>query len=165
MGMYLVSSLGDEVLLLNEKKLTYKDRLKFMEPVTAIAAAKLTELAFNEFIKSGAGEIAKKTVGGAIDLVKNLRDKIKAKFKGNERAEKALAEVEQQGSSAALDKVTKHLDLELDEDEAFATEVRQIAQQIINIQNQNNSSREYNNYGRDQINIENMQGNQKIGGA
>ena len=139
-----------------------------MEPVTtvtAIAAAKLVELAFNEFVKSGAGEIAKKTVGGAIDLVKNLRDKIKAKFQGNERAEKALAEVEKEGNSAALDKVTKYLDLELDEDEAFATEVRQIAQQIINIQKQNNSSREYNNYGRDQINIETIQGNPKIGGS
>ena len=139
-----------------------------MEPVTtvtAIAAAKLVELAFNEFVKSGAGEIAKKTVGGAIDLVKNLRDKIKAKFQGNERAEKALAEVEKEGNSAALDKVTKYLDLELDEDEAFATEVRQIAQQIINIQNQNNSSREYNNNGRDQINIETIQGNPKIGGS
>jgi len=139
-----------------------------MEPVTtatAIAAAKLVELAFNEFVKSGVGEIAKKTVGGAIDLVKNLRDKIKAKFQGNKRAEQALAEVEQEGNSAALDKVTKYLDLELDEDEAFATEVRQIAQQIINIQNQNNSSREYNNYGRDQINIETIQGNPKIGGS
>ena len=122
-------------------------------------AAKLAELAFNEFIKSGAGEIAKKTVGGAIDLVKNLRDKIKAKFQGNERAEKALAEVEQQGSPAALDKITKYLDLELDEDEAFAAEVRQIAQQIINIQNQSISSRVYNNQGRDQINIEQVQGN------
>ena len=139
-----------------------------MEPVTtatAIAAAKLVELAFNEFIKSGAGEIAKRTVGGAIDLVKNLRDKIKAKFQGNERAEKALAEVEKEGNSAALDKVTKYLDLELDEDETFATEVRQIAQQIINIQNQNNSSREYNSNGRDQINIETIQGNPKIGGS
>jgi hypothetical protein len=136
-----------------------------MEPITAIAAAKIAEIAFQEFAKSGAGELAKKSVGSAIDLVKNLRDKIKAKFQGNERAEKALAEVEQNGDSTALDKVTKHLDIELDEDDAFATEVRQIAQQIINIQNQNNSSREYINYGRDQINIENMQGNQKIGGA
>ncbi|MCA6595446.1 MAG: hypothetical protein IM539_03810 [Pseudanabaena sp. M046S1SP1A06QC] len=136
-----------------------------MEPITAIAAAEIVKIAFQEFAKSGAGELAKKSVGGAIDLVKNLRDKIKAKFQGNERAEKALAEVEQQGNSAALDKVTKYLDLELDEDESFATEVRQIAQQIINIQNQNNSSREYNNYGRDQINIENIQGNQKIGGS
>jgi len=136
-----------------------------MDPVTAIAAAEIIKLAFSEFAKSGAGELAKKSVGGAIDLVKNLRDKIKAKFQGNERVEKALAEVEQQGTPAALEKVTKYLDLELDEDEAFATEVRQIAQQIINIQNQNNSSREYNNYGRDQINIENIQGNPTIGGS
>ena len=50
------------------------------------------------------------------------------------------------------------------EDEAFATQVRQIAQQIINIHNQNISAREYNNYGRDQFNIESMQGNQKLGG-
>ena len=136
-----------------------------MDPVTAIAAAEIVKLAFSEFAKAGAGELAKKSVGGAIDLVKNLRDKIKAKFQGNERVEKALAEVEQQGTPAALEKVTKYLDLELDEDEAFATEVRQIAQQIINIQNQNNSSREYNNYGRDQINIENIQGNPTIGGS
>ena len=135
-----------------------------MEPITAIAAAEIVKIAFQEFAKSGAGELAKKSVGGAIDLVKNLRDKIKAKFQGNERAEKALAEVEQNGNSTALDKVKKYLDLELDEDEAFATEVRQIAQQIIN-QNQNNSSREYNNYGRDQINIETIQGNPKIGGS
>jgi hypothetical protein len=135
-----------------------------MEPITAIAAAEIVKIAFQEFAKSGAGELAKKSVGGAIDLIKNLRDKIKAKFQGNERVEKALAEVEQ-GNSEALGKMTKYLDIELDEDEVFAKEVRQIAQQIINIQNQNNSSREYNNYGRDQINIENIQGNPRIGGS
>ncbi|MBD2179453.1 hypothetical protein H6F42_21305 [Pseudanabaena sp. FACHB-1998] len=135
-----------------------------MEPITAIAAAEIVKIAFQEFAKSGAGELAKKSVGGAIDLIKNLRDKIKAKFQGDERVEKALIEVEQ-GNSEALGKVAKYLDIELDEDEVFAKEVRQIAQQIINIQNQNNSSREYNNYGRDQINIENIQGNPRIGGS
>ena len=60
-----------------------------MEPITAIAAAKIVEFAFQEFAKSGAGELAKKSVGGAINLIKNLRDKIKAKFQGNERVEKA----------------------------------------------------------------------------
>jgi hypothetical protein len=135
-----------------------------MEPITAIAAAKIAEIAFQEFAKSGAGELAKKSVGGAIDLIKNLRDKIKAKFQGNERVEKALAEVEQ-GNSEALGKVAKYLDIEFDEDQSFAKDVRQIAQQIINIQNQNSSSREYNNYGLDQINIENIQGNPRIGGS
>ena len=137
-----------------------------MEPITAIAAAKLVELAFNEFVKSGAGEIAKKTVGGAIDLVKNLRDKIKAKSQGNERVEKALAEVEQQGNSAALDKVTKYLDIELAEDEEFATEVRQIAQQIINIRNESTVTLEQTNInkGRDQFVINQPQGDLKLGG-
>ncbi len=136
-----------------------------MEPVTTLAAGAIAKIAFDEFVKSGAGEVAKKTIGEAIDLVKNLRDRIRAKFQGNERAEKALAEVEQEGTPAALEKVSKYLDLELEEDGTFATEVRQLAQQIINIHNQSISSREYNNYGRDQINIENIQGNPKIGGS
>jgi len=137
-----------------------------MDPVTAIAAAEIVKLAFSEFAKAGAGELAKKSVGGAIDLVKNLRDKIKAKFQGNERVEKALAEVEQQGTPAALEKVTKYLDLELDEDEAFATEVRQIAQQIINIQNESTVNLEQKNInkGRDQFVINQPQGDLKLGG-
>ena len=135
-----------------------------MEPTTTLVAGTIAGLAFNEFIKSGAGELAKKSVGGAIDLLKNLRDRIQTRFRGNERAETALSEVEQQGTQAALEKVTKYLDIEMMEDEAFATEVRQVAQQIINIQNQNLSTRQYTNQGRDQINVENMQGNQKLGG-
>ncbi|MBW4641079.1 MAG: hypothetical protein KME05_23255 [Gloeocapsa sp. UFS-A4-WI-NPMV-4B04] len=135
-----------------------------MEPAITLAASTIAGLAFNEFIKSGSGELAKKSLGGAINLVKNLRAQIRAKFQGNGRAETALTEVEQQGNQAALEKVTKYLDVEMMEDEAFATQVRQIAQQIINIQNQNISTREYNNYGRDQFNVENMQGNQKLGG-
>lgn len=136
-----------------------------MEPVATLTTAAIAQLAFNEFIKSGSGELAKKSLSSAIDLVKNLRDRIRTKFRGNGRAEIALAEVEQQGNQAALEKVTKYLDVEMMEDETFATQVRQIAQQIINTQNQNISTREYNNYGRDQVNIENMQGSQKLGGS
>ncbi|WP_271252565.1 hypothetical protein [Pseudanabaena sp. Chao 1811] len=82
-----------------------------MEPLTVIVTPKVIELFFNEFVKSGAGELGKKTVGGAISIVKNMSDKIKAKSQGTERAEKALTEVDQQGNSKTLDKVTKHLDL------------------------------------------------------
>ena len=136
-----------------------------MEPVSAIAVSTIAQLAFNEFIKSGAGELAKQSLGGAIDLTKRLRDKIQAKFQGNDRAQSAIAKLEQQGTPEALSKVTKYLDLEMTEDAKFDAEVRQIAQQIINIQNQTVSSREYNNYGRDQINIETIQGNPTIGGS
>ncbi|WP_416669644.1 hypothetical protein [Egbenema bharatensis] len=136
-----------------------------MESGITIAVATIANLAFNEFVKSGAGELAKQSLKGAGSLVKSLREQIQAKFQGNSRVEAALAEVVEQGNPAALEKVTKYLDLEMTEDEAFATEVRQIAQQIINIQNQTISDRQYNNYGRDQINIETIQGNPRIGGS
>lgn len=73
---------------------------------TTIAAGAIAKLAFDEFVKSGAGEAAK-------ELVKTLKEKIKAKFEGNERATAALAEVERDGSEAALEKVGKYLDLEI----------------------------------------------------
>ncbi len=130
----------------------------------SIAASAIAKLAFDEFVKSGAGEAAKATVAGAGELVKGLRDKIRAKFQGNERALGAIAEVEQ-GNEASLQKLEKYLDLEMIEDEAFANKIRQVAQQIINIQNQNTTTRTYNNYGRDQINIETIQGNPQVGGS
>jgi hypothetical protein len=135
-----------------------------VDPAT-LAAGAIAKIAFDEFVKSGAGEVAKKTVGGAIDLVKGLRDKIRDKFQGDKKAEKALAQVTQDGSSAALTKLEVYLDDAMAEDPTFAHDIRQVAQQIINIQNQSISTRQYNNSGRDQINIENIQGNPRIGGA
>lgn len=129
-----------------------------------LTATTIAALAFNEFIKSGAGELAKKSIGGGIEGVKKLRDFIKSKFAGNQRAEVAIAEIEQQGTEESLTKLTKYLDLEMDEDQAFATEIRQIAQQINN--NQTADNREYINYGRDQINIDKIDGdNTRIGGS
>lgn len=134
------------------------------DPVTLTAGA-IATLAFQEFVKSGAGELAKKSVGSTIDLVKSLRDKIRAKFQGDSKAEKALSAIEQSGDEAALTKLEVYLDDAMAEDETFAAELRQVAQQIVNIQTQNQSTREYNNYGRDQFNIESMQGNQRLGGS
>jgi hypothetical protein len=137
-----------------------------IDPAT-IAASAIAKIAFDEFVKSGAGEVAKKTVGGAVELVKTLRDRIKAKFQGNERATAALAEVEQNGSEAALEKVGKYLDLEMDEEQRFADEVRQMTHQIINIQNQSATQieRQYINRGRDQINIERVEKIERLGGS
>lgn len=132
-----------------------------IDPATLTATA-IAKLAFDEFIKSGSGELAKRSLSGAIDQIKHLRDRIRAKLSGNDRATSAIVEVEQ-GSEAALKKVEKYLDLEMIEDEPFAIEIRQLAQQINN--NQTVDNREYTNYGRDQINIDNIQGNPKIGGS
>jgi hypothetical protein len=136
-----------------------------MDPLTTLTAGAIAKIALDEFAKAGAGELARNVAGGAIDLVKTLYGKISTQFKGNPKAEAALTEAEQQGTPEAIAKVGKYLDLEMDDNPEFASEVRQIAQQIITIQNQNSSTRTYTNQGRDQINIETMQGNQKIGGS
>jgi hypothetical protein len=136
-----------------------------MDPVTAIAASAIAKLAFDEFIKSGAGELAKTSLEGVGSLIKQLREKIQAKFKGDKKAETVLSQVEQDGSQAALTKLEVYLDDAMSEDPSFAEGIRQVAQQIINIQNQSVSNRTYTNYGRDQINIETIQGNPTIGGS
>lgn len=134
----------------------------------ALTGAAIAKLAFDEFIKSGAGEVAKKAVGGAIE---QLRSAIKARFAAkNDRAETAIATIESaadtttEQKTAALNKLSVYLDDEMD-DAPFAQTLQQLAQQVIHIQDQSTSNREYNNYGRDQINIDNITGNPRIGGS
>jgi uncharacterized membrane protein len=132
-----------------------------MDPLTLTGGA-IAKLAFDELVKSGAGEVAKQAVGGAIS---QLRSTIKARFQGkHEKAEAAIAKIEQEQSAEALTKLSVYLDDEM-EDAPFAQTLQQLAQQVINIQNQNTSTRQYNNSGRDQINIETIQGNPRIGGS
>ena len=138
-----------------------------VEPLATLTAGAITQLAFNEFIKSGAGELAKKSLSSAIDSAKKLREKIQSRFNGNDKAEAAIIEVQQQGTVASLDKVAKYLDIEMIEDEAFASEIRQLAQQI-NIQSQNTTTNQASvtTIGRDQVNIDQIHGNStKIGGS
>jgi hypothetical protein len=136
-----------------------------MEPVTTITAATIAQLAFNEFIKSSAGEAAKNLTGEALTKANDLRKAIWAKFKGSDRAETALAEVEKAGTTEALDKVTKLLDAEMSFEPEFASQIRQLAQQIINIQNTTTTNQQNINYGRDQNIINQPQGDIRIGGS
>lgn len=137
-----------------------------MEPVTTLAASVIAKLAFDEFIKAGAGELAKKSVGGTISLVKTLQAKIRQKFQGNTKAETALTAVEEDGDAAALTKLEVYLEDAMTDDSAFASDIRQVAQQIINIQNQNTTTlnQQNLNYGRDQNIINQPQGDIRIGG-
>ena len=140
--------------------------LRMLDPGT-LAAGAIAKLAFDEFVKAGAGAAAKETVTGAIALVKSLRERIKAKFAGNERATVAVQELEEGGSEVALEKVGKYLDLEMVEEQGFADEVRQMAQQIINVQNQSTTQigQQNINQGRDQF-IINQPGNiERLGGS
>ena len=46
------------------------------DPITIFTASAITDLAFREFIKSGAGEVAKKFSAGAIAKINELRKMI-----------------------------------------------------------------------------------------
>jgi len=43
-----------------------------MEPVTVLTAGAIAKIAFEEFAKAGGGELAKKSLGGAIDSPNRL---------------------------------------------------------------------------------------------
>jgi CHAT domain-containing protein len=100
------------------------------DPVTAITASALATLAFQKFIESGAGELAKKFTGTAISKMDELRQKIWDKLRGKSpRVDEALVQAER-GDHAALATIARHLDVVMDENPDFAREVQAIAQEI-----------------------------------
>jgi hypothetical protein len=100
-----------------------------MEPVTTLTATAIANLAFQEFIKSGAGELAKKFTAEAIakmgDLRKLLWERLRRK---HAIAETALQQAET-GDRDSIDTVGTLLGVEM-LDPTFAAEVRAIAHVI-----------------------------------
>jgi hypothetical protein len=136
-----------------------------MEPLSVLTASAIAQLAFDEFIKAGSGELAKKTFSGAASLTKNLRGHIFEKFNGNPRAQTALKEVTNDGSSESLEKVIRYLDIEMLEDKTFTATIQEIARQITVHQNTTFLAQTNNNFGRDQNIINQAQGEIRIGGS
>jgi hypothetical protein len=100
------------------------------DPVTAITASAIATLAFQKFIESGAGELAKKFTGAAIAKMDALRQKIWDKLRGTSpRVDEALVQVER-GDHAALATITRNLDVVMEEYPDFAREVQALAQKI-----------------------------------
>ena len=116
-----------------------------MEPVTTLTAAAIANLAFQKFVESGAGELAKKFTTDAIAQMDRLRQTIWAKMQGKPTAEAALTSIEQ-GSKAELDRLTSYLQVAMDDDPAFADDIRLMAQQINAGKIQDNSSMVQNNH-------------------
>ena len=117
-----------------------------MDVLTGTAIAKL---AFDEFVKSGAGEVAKKAVGGAIE---QSRSTIRKRFAGNQKAEEAIVKIEQERSPEALNKLSVYLDDEMD-DPQFNQTLQQLAQQVINIGKQEQNSAQFNIDARDNARV------------
>jgi hypothetical protein len=98
------------------------------DPVTLTASA-IASLAFQEFIKSGAGEFSKKFTGEAIAKMGQLRQLIWDKLRSNPDAETALNNVEQ-GKEEDLADIGTYLKAVMGKDAKFASQVQAIAQEI-----------------------------------
>jgi hypothetical protein len=98
------------------------------DPVTMTASA-IATLAFQEFVKSGAGELAKKFTAEAIAKMGQLRDLVWNRLTGKHAAaEEALAKASA-GEQKGIDTVATLLGVEM-LDKEFAEQVRAIAQEI-----------------------------------
>lgn len=116
------------------------------DPVTTtLTASAIAALAFQEFVKSGAGELAKKFTAGAIAKMGELRKKIWDRLHGKyDKAQELLPKAEI-GDRQAIDTIAKLLDVEMLDSE-FAAEIQAIAQEINAGKLLDNSSMEQNNY-------------------
>jgi hypothetical protein len=99
------------------------------EPIATLTASMIATLAFQEFVKSGAGELAKKFTAEAIAKMGDLRKLIWSKLKGNPDAEESLRKVEA-GSEAEVSDVATYLKSVMGKDQEFAAQVQAIAQEI-----------------------------------
>lgn len=116
-----------------------------LNPITTLTASAIAKLAFQEFIKSGSSELAKKFTEAAIAKMKDLRTLIWNKLHGNVDAESALESV-QNGSEEDIDDLVTYLKAAMKKDPSFADQVQILAQDINAGKLLDESSMTQNNY-------------------
>jgi hypothetical protein len=116
------------------------------EPITTMTASAIATLAFQEFVKSGAGELAKKFTAEAIAKMGQLRELIWERLAGKHPAADVAIEKAQAGEQEGIDTVATFLGVEL-LDREFAGQVQAIADEITLLQIEDNSSMNQTNYG------------------
>jgi hypothetical protein len=116
------------------------------DPVTTtLTASAIASLAFQEFIKSGSGELAKKFTAEAIAKMGDLRKLLWARLRGKHVVAEDALQKAGAGDKAAIDTVGTLLGVEM-LDPTFAAEVQAIAQEINAGKLVDNSSMTQNNY-------------------
>jgi hypothetical protein len=116
------------------------------EPVIALTASAIASLAFQEFVKSGAGDLAKRFTGEAIAKMRRLRELIWDRLAGKHPAADEAIEKAKAGEQEGIDNVAAFLGSELLIDKEFAGQVQAIAQEINAGKLLDQSSMTQNNY-------------------
>jgi hypothetical protein len=115
------------------------------EPITTMTASAIATLAFQEFVKSGAGELAKKFSAEAIAKMGQLRELIWKRLAEKHPAADAAIQKAKTGEQEGIDTVATFLGVEL-LDREFAGQVQAIAQEINAGKLLDQSSMTQNNY-------------------
>jgi hypothetical protein len=116
------------------------------DPLTLTAGA-IANLAFQKFIESGAGELAKKFTTEAIAKMDELRQAIWNKLRGKS----AKAE---QGDRTAIATIANNLDVVLDDEPEFAEQLKVLAKEIHAGKLQDNSNMVQNVTGDNNMNVQ-----------
>jgi hypothetical protein len=116
------------------------------EPVIALTASAIASLAFQEFVKSGAGDLAKRFTGEAIAKMGRLRELIWGRLAGKHPAADEAIEKAKAGEQEGIDNVAAFLGSELLIDKEFAGQVQAIAKEINAGKLLDQSSMTQNNY-------------------
>lgn len=121
------------------------------DPATMTAGAIVT-LAFQKFIESSAGELAKKFTSTAIQKMDTLAKQIWAKMIGKDPVETIKTEIEQAQKMVPeqVDKIATYLEVAMDEDEKFSEEIRMLAHEIYagKIVDQSYMTQKIHDYGK-----------------
>ena len=115
------------------------------EPIITMTASAIATLAFQSFVKSGAGELAKKFTAAAIAKMEQLRELIWQRLAGKYPAADAAIEKAKTGDSESINTIAKLLDVEM-LDKEFAGQVQAMAQEINAGKLSDQSSMTQNNY-------------------
>jgi hypothetical protein len=101
------------------------------EPITLTVGA-IAALAFTKFLESSAGEAAKKLTPAVLDKIEALRTRIWNRLRGIPEIDELNATVEKGEfvTDQQIKLLTPHLEAAMKEDNAFAQEVRQLANEI-----------------------------------
>ncbi len=99
------------------------------DPVTFTASA-IATFAFQEFLKSSAGELAKKFSAEAIAKMSELRQTIWNRLRGKNSVAEAALEQAKSGDDQALESVATFLGAEMLSDPVFAEQVQLMAREI-----------------------------------
>jgi hypothetical protein len=97
-----------------------------------LTVAKIVELAFSTLIEVGVGKLGEKATEAVLSKINQLYQKIRTRLWGNPQAEAAIVGLEQQ-QTTDLEPITQCLQAVMADDPDFAQEIRQLAQEIVNI--------------------------------